>query len=98
MQNMKEGLSKITKSQPSTPPAAQPMAEDINVEKPVTGPIELRAKPEALASMGGSQNEHFNMLILREALATIWVPGGEKDADTKRVKAVIAALGAINPR
>ena len=48
-------------------------------------------------SVGGSRVESFNEVIVREALATVWVPGNEEDGQTIRAQAVIATLKGFKP-
>jgi hypothetical protein len=56
---------------------------------------EVDANP--FRDMGGSQDPDFNHVILRETLATIWVPSTENDGPTLRTRAGMAALRAFKP-
>ncbi len=87
----------------TTPPQAEtgklaaPADGMFAVEKPSQGPPVIRGGPNAFASVGGSRVETFNNVLLREALATIWVPSNEEDGQTNRIQAVMAALKAFKP-
>jgi hypothetical protein len=66
-----------------------------------TGPV---LKPEAevdanpFRDMGGSRSPNFNHVLLRETLATMWVPGTENDGAAMRTRAGMAALRAFKPK
>ena len=47
--------------------------------------------------MGGSECHDFNAVILRETLATVWMPKAEHDSDARRIAAIAAALAAFKP-
>ena len=47
---------------------------------------------------GGSASPRFNSVLLRETLATVWVPGGPHDGEAQRTAAVAMALRAFRPR
>lgn len=61
----------------------------------VSAPIRL--SQEALAGIGGSRIEAFNMVLLREAVGTIWVSTKEEKGQTELVRAAIAALKGFKP-
>ncbi len=47
--------------------------------------------------LGGSASPHFNSMVLRETLGTIFMPGDEKDGVDRRIAAGAAALAAFKP-
>jgi hypothetical protein len=59
-------------------------------------------KPEVDANpfrdMGRSRDPDFNHLILRETLATMWVPDTANDGRVMRTRAGMAALRAFKPK
>jgi len=57
---------------------------------------ELDANP--FRDMGGSRSPDFNHVLLRETLATMWVPGTENDTQTMHMRAGMAALRAFKPK
>lgn len=67
------------------------------VETHPNGKAEVAGSRKAFTSVGGSQVEPFNMIILREALGAIWVPKSEEDGQKNRIKAVMAALDGFKP-
>ncbi len=80
---------------------------------PAAAPTRMRAKKNSHGSapaetatttcnpfkaMGGSDFHPFNNTILRETLATVWVPGGEYDGPSSRTQTVLQALRAFKPK
>jgi len=57
---------------------------------------ELDANP--FRDMDGSRSPDFNHVLLRETLATMWVPGTENDTQTMHMRAGMAALRAFKPK
>ena len=53
---------------------------------------------DSFARMCGSADTAFNLVLLRETLPTVWVPGIEDDGQDQRMRAVMAALRAFKPR
>jgi hypothetical protein len=47
--------------------------------------------------LGGSASPHFNSMVFRETLGTIFVPGNEQDDTDQRIAAGAAALAAFKP-
>lgn len=70
----------------------------VSVDKKADGGAEIKATPEAFAAVGGSTWDAFNLVILRETLGTVWIPGNEQDGQTNRIQAAMAALKAFKPR
>jgi hypothetical protein len=85
-------------------PAARPFVSDkactlrATTESTPTGSV---VKPEVDANpfrdMGGSRSPDFNHVLLRETLATMWVPSTENDTQTMHMRAGMAALRAFRP-
>ncbi len=49
-------------------------------------------------TISGSKSLSFNSVLLRETLATIWVPGNDDDGMNKAIQAAAAALAAFKPK
>ena len=62
---------------------------------PTLAKAEMRAFRKRL---GGSESDDFNGVILRETLATVWVPGDEPDGQNRRIRATAAALAGFKPK
>ena len=85
--------------------AGRPTRPDKARKKPISttstpdGPV-LKAEVDAnpFRGMGGSKEDDFNNVILRETLVTIWIPDGENDGQRRRISAGMTALMAFKPK
>lgn len=75
--------------------AKKPGAGQKATEPPASAEAEMRAFRKRL---GGSGSDSFNDTVLRETLATVWVPGDEPDGQTRRARATAAALTGFGPK
>ncbi len=84
-------------SAPRKPRAAQPPS------RPPSGPAEVRLREtdpgNPFRRIGGSASPHFNAVLVRQVLGTIWVPAGDPNDDaTRRLSAAGVAVAAFKPR
>jgi hypothetical protein len=95
-----ECTMRTKKPKPTVVPATQreqPAALDVRPGESGRS-VAIDGDRSSFAAVGGSQSEAFNSTILRETLATIWVPGGENDGMVQRTRAGYAALAAFKPK
>ncbi len=96
---------KLPKNKP--PAVAAPVAAPRGIKLPGGAATVSQAPGEVAAistagvnpfrDLGGSASPHFNFIIFRETLGTIFVPGDEKDSVDRRIAAGAAALAAFKP-
>ena len=59
---------------------------------------EGRSAVQLFRTISGSKSMSFNSVLLRETLATIWVPGNDDDGMNRAIQAAAAALAAFKPK
>jgi hypothetical protein len=86
----------LTKMQP--PKQARHSANAKQTPEKLTVQTIPKEASEAFARMGGSVDTAFNLVLLRETIPTVWVPGIEEDGQDQRMRAVMVALRGFKPR
>lgn len=61
----------------------------------VTDPAHLEGK---LTAIGGSRSDHWNNVLINQAISSLWLKNSDQSARDVQVAATVAALAGIKPR
>lgn len=60
-----------------------------------TDPEDLKGRQR---NLGGSQSDHWNGVLVRQALQTLWIKGSDAEERGRQLVATVAALAGIGPK
>ena len=52
----------------------------------------------ALKTIGGSQSDHWNKLLVNQAVHALWIENSDTETHSRQIRATAAALAGIGPR